>query len=144
VTETHNTTGTDRRESHELAGDLLHFELQQEVAGLRKDLGRASGGRTAKTLTKAGGLRAILVVIESGVTLEPQAVAGASTLQVLDGRVRVSAGGVVQEVRAGELVVLSQNLREPVEALEAAAFILTVAWPEGAGAWEEEASRGQL
>jgi quercetin dioxygenase-like cupin family protein len=144
MTETHITTGTDRREAHELAGDLLHFELQREIAELRRDLARASGGRTAKTLAKASGLRAILVVIESGVTLEPQAAAGASTLQVLDGRVRVSADGRVQEVRAGELVALSQNLRDPVEALEAASFILTVAWPEGAGAWDEEASREQL
>jgi len=144
MTETHITSGTDRREAHELKGDLLHFQLQREIAELRKDLSRASGGRTAKTLTKAGNLRAILVVIEPGVTLEPQAAAGASTLQVLDGRVRVSADGRVQEVSAGELVALSQNLRDPVEAVEAASFILTVAWPEGAGAWDEEASSGQL
>ena len=35
-------------------------------------------------------------------------------------------------------------LREPVEALTASAFLVTVAWPEGAGAWAQEASDGQL
>ena len=144
MTDAHTTTGTDRREPHELSGQLLYFRLQQEITQLRADLARASGSRTAKTLAKAGGLRVMLVAMESGVTLDPEAAAGGSTLQVIEGRLRVRAEDQVQEVGAGELVVLSRNLREPVQAIEASAFLVTVAWPEGAGAWEQEASRGQL
>jgi len=144
MTDTHTTTGTARRAPHDLEGELLHFRFEQEIADLRSDLNRASGSRTAKTLAKSGGLRVLLVVLDEGVTLEPEAAAGASTLQVLDGRLRVSANGQTQELGPGELAVLSQNLREPVEALQPSAFVLTVAWPEGAGAWDEEASRGQL
>jgi quercetin dioxygenase-like cupin family protein len=144
MTDTHSTTGTARRESRELEGALLHFGLEQELAELRSDLGRATGSRTAKTLAKSGGLRVMLIVVGGGVTIEPEAAAGASTLQVLDGRLRLSAEGRTQEVGPGELVVLSRNLREPIEAIQPSSFILTIAWPEGAGAWDEEARSGKL
>ena len=42
------------------------------------------------------------------------------------------------EVSAGELIVLADNLRERITALEETAFLLTVAWPAGAGAWQQE------
>ena len=64
MTETHTTTGTERRAPHPVGGDLLHFELRREVDDLRADLARSSGARTAKTLAKAGGLRVTLVVVE--------------------------------------------------------------------------------
>ena len=34
------------------------------------------------------------------------------------------------------LIVLAENLREPVTAIDEAAFLVTVAWPAGAGASE--------
>jgi hypothetical protein len=34
------------------------------------------------------------------------------------------------------LIVLGENLREPVTAIDEAAFVVTVAWPAGAGASE--------
>jgi quercetin dioxygenase-like cupin family protein len=144
MTETHTTTGTDRRAPHTLGGDLLYFRLQHEVDELRADLARSSGSRTAKTLAKSNGLRVTLVVVEAGVTIDAEAAAGASVLQVMDGRLRASANGEVQEVGSGELVVLSENLREPVEALAASAFLVTVAWPEGAGASVQEAREGRI
>ena len=42
------------------------------------------------------------------------------------------------EVGPGQVIVLADNLREPVTALEQTAFLLTVAWPPGAGAWAQE------
>ena len=43
-------------------------------------------------------------------TIDAEAAAGASSLQVVEGRLRVSAKGEAQEVGSGELVVLSENL----------------------------------
>jgi len=120
------------------------FRLADEVRELRQDLGRATGGRSGKTLAKAGGLRVTLVMLDAGVTLDPEAAAGGASVQVLDGRLRVRTDGDEWELAPGDLVALSHNLLEPVRAIERAAFLVTVAWPEGAGAWGQEASTGHL
>jgi hypothetical protein len=38
--------------------------------------------------------------------------------------------------------VVAENLREPVTAMEETAFLVTVAWPAGAGASEHEGAEG--
>jgi quercetin dioxygenase-like cupin family protein len=141
---THSTSGTERRAAHALTGKALKFHLADELRELQKDLGRASGGRTAKTLTKSAGLRATLVSLEAGTTLEPEAAAGEATLHVLQGHIQVLVDEERIELAPGDVLALSENLREPVLATERSAFLLTVAWPPGAGAWDEESSAGRL
>jgi quercetin dioxygenase-like cupin family protein len=140
----HSTTGTARRPAHTLSGPGLQFHLNEEMQSLRGDLGRTSGGRAAKTLAKAGGLRVTLVLLQGGTTLEPQATAGGASLQVLEGRLHIQADGRELKVERGDLVALSENLRGPIGADEDTAIIVTVAWPEGAGAWDQEARSGHL
>ena len=76
--------------------------------------------------------------------LNPEATAGGASIEVLAGRPRVHAGGEPWDVGSGELIVLGDNLREPITAIEETAFLLTVAWPAGAGAWEQEMSGGHV
>ncbi len=52
--------------------------------------------------------------------------------------------GQPQDVESGEIMVLSDNLREPIEAAEDAAFLAMIAWPNGAGGWNEEVCEGRL
>jgi quercetin dioxygenase-like cupin family protein len=140
----HETSGTDRRPAHTLAGEGMVFRLADEIAQVKQDLGRASGGRSAKTLAKTAGLRVTLVVLDAGVVLDPEAAAGGASLEVLEGRIRIQIDGAERELAPGDLVVLGHNLREPVRAIDRSAFLVTVAWPEGAGAWSQEASAGRL
>ena len=140
----HMTSGTERRAAHQLSGGGLVFRLGEEIEELRRDLRSSSGHRSAKTLAKAGSLRVTLVVLEANAALEPEASGGGATIQVLDGRLRVQTDGSVSELGPGELAVLEQNLREPIQAAERAAFLITVAWPEGKGAWSQEAAAGRL
>jgi quercetin dioxygenase-like cupin family protein len=140
---THATSGTDRRPAHQLSGDVLVFRLGDEIEQLRQDLGRSSGQRSAKTLVKTGNLRVTLVVLEANATLEPEAHGGQATVQVLDGGLRIQTDGNVRELGSGELVILERNLREPIQALQRSAFLITVVWPEGAGAWSQEAASGR-
>jgi quercetin dioxygenase-like cupin family protein len=142
--ESHATGGTAQRAAHPLSGQGLLFHLEDEVRDLRSELGRTSGGRAAKTLAKAGGLRVTLILLRGGVTVDPQAAAGGASLQVLEGRLRMQADTRVLEATPGDLVVLGENLREPIRAEEDSLFLVTVAWPEGAGAWEQEATAGHL
>jgi quercetin dioxygenase-like cupin family protein len=142
-TGTHMTTGTDRREARSLSGTGLVFRLADELQGLREDLTRSSGQRTAKTLAKSGGLRATLVYMDANATLMPEASNGGATLHVIEGRLRVHVDGNVSELGPNEIIVLEQNLHEPIQAAERSAFLITVAWPEGAGAWSQEQAQGR-
>jgi quercetin dioxygenase-like cupin family protein len=144
ITPAHATTGTDRRPGHILSGGGLVFRLSDEVHDLDNDLRRASGGRSAKTLAKADGLRVTLVVLDSGVTLDPEAAAGGATIQLLQGRLSVQCDGEQLNLTPGDLIVLPHNLREQVRAIDRSAFLITVAWPVGAGAWQQEATSGHL
>lgn len=140
----HTTTGTERRPAHQLSGGGLVFRLSDEIDELRSDLRASSGHRSAKTLAKTGNLRVTLVVLEANASLEPEASGGGATIHVLEGRLRVQKDGTVNELGSGQLVVLEQNLREPIQAAERSVFLITVAWPEGKGAWSQEAAAGRL
>ena len=125
----HQTSGTPRRDAHLLSGRGLVFRIAEEVNSLRNDLEHTSGGRAAKTLAKTEGLRVTLVLIKKGFELNPEATAGGASLEVLSGRLRVQVEGLPWEVGVGELIVLADNLRERVTAVDETAFLLTVAWP---------------
>ncbi len=140
----HTTSGTERRPAHQLSGDGLKFRLRDEIDQLRQDLKTSSGQRSAKTLAKSGGLRVTLVVMDANASMNPESSNGGATLQVLEGRLQVQSHGQTQELAAGELMPLDENLREPVRAVDQSAFLITVAWPAGAGAWSQEAASGRL
>jgi quercetin dioxygenase-like cupin family protein len=140
----HATSGTDRRATHVLSGESLVFRIADEIRDVSSDLSRASGGRSAKTLAKADGLRVTLVVMDAGVALDPESVAGGASLQVIEGELSVGTDGGEESLGPGGLIVLPENLHKRVQARERSAFLLTVAWPAGAGAWTQEASSGHL
>ncbi len=138
----HATSGSDKRESRQLSGHHLLFNLGEERRGLAETRRGTTGRRTAKTLAKDGELRVTLVSLAARTELQPEARAGGACLLVLDGRVRLRLNG--QDVEAGkdDLLVLGHNLRDPILAVEDATFLLTVAWPAGEGASEQERQTG--
>jgi quercetin dioxygenase-like cupin family protein len=144
MADTHTTTGTKRRAKHTLSGKGPAFNLADEIAALRQDLSRSSGHRSAKTLAKTRGLRLTMVVLEANAVMDPESSVGGASLQVLDGRLRVQMDGQIREVGPGQVAVLAENLHEPIQAAERSAFLITVAWPEGAGAWSSEEASGRL
>ena len=138
------TSGSSRRAGRSVTGQGLTYDLPAEVQSLRLDLSRMSGGRAAKTLVKAANLRVVLVVLRPGTSLDPHAMTGAASLHVLDGRLTMRHDGQTRTVDRGAFVVLSQNLREPITALEDAVVLASVGWPDGAGAWDFEVAAGHL
>jgi quercetin dioxygenase-like cupin family protein len=87
-----------------------------------------SAGRSAETVF--GGheqvLRQTVVALTGGTTLSEHENPGEATLQVLSGRVRVSAGDTSWEGRDGDLIVVPAE-RHDVHALDDAVVLLTVA-----------------
>jgi quercetin dioxygenase-like cupin family protein len=127
-----------------VSGSGLVFRLAEEIQELRRDLARSSGRRSAKTLAKSGGLRVTLVLLDANATMAPEASSGGATILVIEGRLRISSDGTIHELGPGQVIALEQNLREPIQAAGRSAFLVTVAFPVGAGAWEQEQASGRL
>jgi len=92
------------------------------------DRARSGGGRSASTVF--GGheqsLRQTVIAIVAGAATSEHASPGEATLQVLHGRVRLTAGEDSWEGRAGDLLLIPPAMHS-VAAVEDAAFLLTVA-----------------
>jgi quercetin dioxygenase-like cupin family protein len=88
----------------------------------------ASSGRSASTVY--GGhehaLRQTMIALQAGQILEEHENPGEATVQVLQGRVRLAAGDSSWEGSPGDLLIVP-HARHTLEALEAAAVLLTVA-----------------
>ncbi len=88
----------------------------------------AGGGHTADTVY--GGhekvLRQVVIGMTGHAVLTEHENPGEATMQVLRGRVRLSAGDLSWEGRAGDLLIVP-DARHSVEALEDSAVLLTVA-----------------
>jgi quercetin dioxygenase-like cupin family protein len=93
------------------------------------ELARASSsGRSASTVY--GGhehvLRQTLIAIVGGRRLDEHANPGEATVQVLHGRVTMSAGGNVWNGAPGDLLIVPDSMHS-LEALDDSAVLLTVA-----------------
>jgi len=88
----------------------------------------ASSGRSAHTVY--GGhehtLRQTLIALVSGERLDEHENPGEATVHVLQGRVRLTAGGVAWDGSPGDLLIVPAALHA-LEALEDSAVLLTVA-----------------
>jgi quercetin dioxygenase-like cupin family protein len=88
----------------------------------------AGGGHTANTVY--GGhekvLRQVVIGMTAHAVLAEHENPGQATVQVLHGRVRLSAGEITWDGRAGDLLIIPDS-RHSLEALEDSAILLTVA-----------------
>ena len=90
----------------------------------------APAGRSAETVY--GGhehaLRQTVLAMTAGTSLTEHESPGEATVQVLRGRVRLTAGQVAWEGRDGDFLVVPQA-RHALQAVEAAVVLLTVSKP---------------
>jgi quercetin dioxygenase-like cupin family protein len=105
---------------------LTRFDLAREIANTEAEKPWPSGLRT-KVLRKTSDLRIILICMESAALLKEHQVSGTSTVQVLKGRIRYRALEQAYDLQPGSLLTVGASIRHEVEALEDAAFLLTIA-----------------
>jgi quercetin dioxygenase-like cupin family protein len=109
-----------------LAAPVLRFELQAQLNELRRKRSYGSGGPTGKTLVKEPDLRIVLMALGAGSRMEKHRASGPISIHVIDGRIRIHLPTASTELVHGELLALESNIAHDVEAIEDAAFLLTL------------------
>jgi quercetin dioxygenase-like cupin family protein len=106
---------------------MRKFSLDAIAREQARRAAAASSGRSAETVY--GGhehrLRQTVLALTAGSSLSEHESPGESTVQVLSGRVRLTAGEVTWEGRGGDLLVVP-DARHAVQAVEDSAILLTV------------------
>jgi quercetin dioxygenase-like cupin family protein len=109
------------------------FSLDAIAREQAKRAAAASSGRSAETVY--GGhehaLRQTVLALTAGSALDEHENPGEATIQVLRGRVRLTAGEVAWEGRGGDLLIVP-DARHALQAVEDSAILLTVSKATGA------------
>ena len=109
---------------------MQKFSLDAIAREQAKRASAASSGRSAETVF--GGhehvLRQTVIALTAGSALDEHENPGEATIQVLRGRVRLTAGRTTWDGRTGDLLVVP-DARHALEATEDSAILLTVSKP---------------
>ena len=122
----------DARATEPTEGPSLSFDLTEQIRQLRQEHYWQSG-RNSKTIVKYTDFRIVLTAVKAETTIHEHHSAGRISVQTVEGRIRMHAGGKEFDLPAGHLLVLDRAMPHDVVAIEDSAFLLTVAWPEGEG-----------
>jgi quercetin dioxygenase-like cupin family protein len=111
--------------------DLAQFDLAREMADSEQKKPWPMG-HYARTLFKKPDFRMVLISMEKGSILKEHHADGTISVQVLKGAIRFTIQGEAHEVPANAVLTLGASIKHQVEALDEAAFLLTIAWPDAA------------
>lgn len=104
------------------------FSMQGEMLSL---LQRVSGNKSKRTLTALvndGPLRAFLVAMDTGASLEGEAVEGNVSVQCLFGSAQINVGRLKKPLNIGDLAVLEAGIGvKDIEAVDPCVLLVTVA-----------------
>ena len=105
------------------------FDYASAIDRLRGQKVYKEHGRSVLVLAHEPSPRLVLTAIAAGRRTGERRVAGASTVQVLDGEVRFMAGEERHVLSAGGTLVLQGNVSYDAEAMSDAAFLHTLVQP---------------
>jgi quercetin dioxygenase-like cupin family protein len=115
------------------------FDYASVIERLRDEKAYEDHGRSVLILAHEPSPRLVLTAIAVGRRTGERRVAGASTVQVLEGEVKFRAGEERHVLSAGETLVLQGNVSYDAEAVSDAAFLHTLVQPSS----RDEASRSR-
>ena len=107
---------------------IAQFDLNREIADASTRRPWPSG-HYAKMLFKKHDLRVVLITMDRGAHMKEHHADGTISVQVLKGKIRMNVGGHPHDLAPGNLFTLAASIRHDVEALDDAAFLLTISWP---------------
>lgn len=109
-----------------LAGPMLTFDLEAQLAELEREESYRRSGRAGRTLAKSGRLRVTLVAMAAGNLIGTHQADSPMTLQVLRGHILYRTNDKEQELRAGELLFFGPGDAHDIRATEESALLITL------------------
>jgi quercetin dioxygenase-like cupin family protein len=119
----------DRLRQHpepRFAGPQHQFDLEEVASRLQREPQAGESGRRQETLYKRGPVTVSLFVFGHLTRLAPHRTKGIVTIQVLKGRLEVTAEGQAHDLGAGNLLILAPGVQHEVVAREESRMLLTV------------------
>ena len=110
----------------ETTGVYGMIDVDEATAALRAAGPGGTAGRRQKTLLRDGGVTVALFLFDAGAALDAHKAPGAVVIHVLDGRLRVNAGGRAHDLTAGRLLVLAPGAVHDVTADAPSRMLLTI------------------
>ena len=99
-----------------------------EVIDIRP-LGNRRADAVTTTLAKSDQLEIIRLILPAGKDIPPHKVAGAITVQCLEGRVEFQAHGKWQTLESGQMLYVAGNEPHAVKAIEPSSLLVTIQRP---------------
>ena len=119
--------GADRRREHpdvRFAAERHEFDLRAVARELAAEQATAVRGHRQQTLYRHGRHTVALFAFDPGGSMPPHTAAGAVTINVLQGRLRVRTRGGEHDLPAGNLLVLAPGVQHDVSAAEEPSVML--------------------
>lgn len=113
-------------EERTLDGAWQSFDLPATLRGIKAEETWRSSRRNAMTLMKSRGQRIVLIAMHDETEIPMHRADGQLSLQVLEGSLRVSTESQAVTLGLGELLVLHAETPHAIEAIDEAAFLLTL------------------
>lgn len=88
-------------------------------------------GHFAKTLFKKSDFRMVLIVMDKGSVLKEHHADGTISVQILKGAIDFRVHEQAHSLQANSVLTLGASIKHELEAREASAILLTIAWPSG-------------
>lgn len=116
-----------------LTGRHLSFDLDEQIAEIRRDANYLESGRLGRTLVKEGALRLTMTVLAEGAEVGTHHAVAPMILQVLEGRLRyrMAEGEDEFELEAGDLLFFGPGHAQDIRALEDTVLLLTITGGDG-------------
>jgi quercetin dioxygenase-like cupin family protein len=108
------------------AGRSHHISLTESLAKLRSEDHPARDGHRQITLHHEAPVTQVLFSFDAGGRIEQHSAPGLVTIHVLEGRLKVLADHVDNDLGAGDVLVLAPGLPHDVRSADGAAMLLTV------------------
>jgi quercetin dioxygenase-like cupin family protein len=120
-------SGHNYLKSHQLSGDVLNLDLDDEQKQILQGAKASGTGNTAKTLIKEGALRVVMVGLKQGASLREHRAEGPVAIQTLQGAVRISSPGGSEALPVGSMLVFGGGISHSVEAESDSVLLVTLA-----------------
>jgi quercetin dioxygenase-like cupin family protein len=121
-------------ETHQISGRRLRFGLTREDAVLRDQASASKTGRAGQTLVKEGSLRITQLALRKGSALGSHQIAGAVSMQMLRGRLRVTTTDGAMTLESGDLIALGVGVGHDTQAVTDCVVLITMAMQQAQAA----------